>query len=106
MGIGERRVLAVVPVVRIRAASVVGSGGDTAWNVLIDGDNQMQTAHMLIAHAQRSVAAKLSLDLDVGLFGIRILHVAVHRREVEQDAGWKCQAAENVRKYRRARLPG
>ena len=106
MGIGERRILTVVPVVGIRPASIVASGGDTSWNVLIDRDNQMQTAHMLIAHAQRFVAAKLSLDFKVGLLRIRILHVTVHRGEVEQDARWKCQAAEDIRKFRSARLPG
>ena len=57
----------------------------------------MQTAQVLIAGAERFVVAELALDFKVGLFGIRILHVAVHRGEVEQDAGRQRQAAEDIR---------
>src|SRR3981189_1144407 len=37
MRIGQGRVLAVVRVVRVRTASVVGPGGNTGGHVLIDG---------------------------------------------------------------------
>ena len=53
--IGERRILAVVAVVRIRTASIVVPGGDAGRHILIDRNNQMQSAHVLVADAQRVV---------------------------------------------------
>ena len=47
----------------------------------------MQSAQVLVADAQRAPAADLPLDLKAALFGICVLHVAVHGGEVEQHAG-------------------
>ena len=85
--IRQRGVLAVVAEVGIGAASVVGSGSDAGRHVLINGDDQMQSAQMLVADAQRAARPELLLDLEAALFGVRVLHVRIHGAEVEQDTG-------------------
>src|SRR5689334_14064796 len=66
----------------------------------------MQPAHMLVPDADRVITPKLPLDLQTALFGICILHVAVHRRKIEQNARRDRQTAEDIRKDRRSRLRG
>src|SRR5207244_3800996 len=61
--IGSRRVLAIVGIARVWPASVVIARGRAGRTVLIDGDDQMKPAQMLIADAQGAVFSKLPLDL-------------------------------------------
>lgn len=103
--IGQRRVLAVVAVGEIRAASVVGAGSRATGDVLVHRDDQVQAADVLVADAQRAVAAELLLDLEAALLRISVLHVRIHGGKVEQDAGRQSEAGKDVREYRRAR-PG
>ena len=104
VGVGQRRILAIVAESRIRPASVVASGGGARGHVLIDGNDEMQPAYMLIANAQSAVRTKLLLDFKAALLRVGVLHVRVHGAEVEQDSRRQRQAAEDVRKHGRSRL--
>ena len=48
----------------------------------------MKSAQVLIADAQGAALADLLLDLEAGLLGVGILHVAVHGGEVDQRDQW------------------
>lgn len=102
--IRERRILAVISVVRVRAASIIASRRCASRDVLVHGNDEMQSAHMLIADGQTAVGAKLPLDFKVPLLRVRILDVRIHRGEIEQHTGGQCQIAENIWKHRRADL--
>src|SRR6516162_7009423 len=66
----------------------------------------MQAAHMLITKANALAASDLMLDFQATLLGIGILHIALHRAEVEQNPGRKGQTAQDIRKHRRPGLRG
>ena len=104
--IGRRRhwrVLAVVPVARVGSTAIVRPDGDTRWDVLIDGDDQVQTAHVLIADADRSALTELLLDLDAPLPRIRVPHIGIHRRQVGQRH--RCdRRGQDVREHGRTSL--
>ena len=85
--IGQRFVLAVIGETRIRPASVIGSGRDTSGHILVDGNDQMHAAHMLIANAQGGPFAELLLDFHAALVRVGVLHVRVHGGKVHQHAG-------------------
>src|SRR5450432_1208389 len=87
VGVGQRGILAVVGVVRVGAASVVVPRGRAGGHVLIHGDDKMQPAQMLVAHAQSAALSQLLFDLKTGLLGVGILHVPVHGGEIDQHAG-------------------
>ena len=58
VGLADRRVLAVVRVVRVRPAAVVGARGDAARHVLIHRHQQVQPAQVLIADADGGALAR------------------------------------------------
>src|SRR5215813_3029769 len=51
VGVRQRRILAVVGVVRIRAASVVIPGCGAGGHILIDGNDEPKSAQMLVSGA-------------------------------------------------------
>ena len=61
---------------------------------------------MLVSDAQRTPLADLPLDLQASLFGIRILHVPIHRAEVDEHAGRQARAGQDAGKCRCADLRG
>ena len=80
-------VLAVVRVGRVRAAAVVVAGRHAARHVLVDGQDEVLPAQVLVADADRGPLAELVLDLEAGLAGVRVLQAAVHGREVDEGRG-------------------
>ncbi len=86
VGVGQGRVLAIVPVVRIRTASVVIPRRQTGRRIPIDGDDEMQSAQMLVANAQGASLTELPFDLEAALLRVGVLYVPIHGREVSQDA--------------------
>src|SRR5262245_38736164 len=104
IGVGARRILAIVGVVRLRAASIIGTRRNARGYVLIYRDDEVQSAYVLVSNADRFIEAQLSLNFEIHLLGIRVLHLPVHRREVEQHVGRKRESTQDVGKYRSSGL--
>ena len=100
-----RRVLAVVRVIGIGPAAVVGARRDTARHVLVDGHQQPFAADVVISGADGAARADLLLDLDAALARVGALQLPVHRRQTWQRAG-RYAAREDRGEDRRRGLCG
>ena len=97
-------VLAIVGVGWIGTAAVVGTGSDTGWNVLVDGNDEMETSYMLVADAKRAAISQLMLDLNAALIGVCVLNMRIHGGEVNENA--RGQGRNDVGEDWRASLCG
>ena len=84
VGIGARRVLAVIGIVGIGPAPIVVARCRARRNVLIDRNDQVKPTQVMVADAHRSMLADLLLDFETGLLRIGVLNGPVHRRETDQ----------------------
>src|SRR3954451_19102096 len=66
----------------------------------------MKSAQMLIADAERTVAAHLLLNFKAPLLRVSILQVLVHCGEIHQHSGWQRGTREDVREHRSPCLRG
>jgi hypothetical protein len=56
----------------------------------------MEPPNVLIAYLHGAVRAKLMLDFEAALFGIRVLRVPLHGGEIEQDSRGESETAEDA----------
>ena len=103
-GVGHGIVLAVIGVSWIGSAAVVGSRGDTGWDVLIHRVHQVQTAKILVADGEGTGGGEPLFHLKAPLHGVAVLEIQIHSGEVDQAGGRS--GREDIRKDGRAGLRG
>ena len=85
--LAHRGVLVVVPVSRVRPATVVGAGGGARRYILVDRHQQVAAPQVEIADAHRSAMPERSFHLHARLLRVRVPQIPVHRREVNERRG-------------------